>query len=395
MNSSLTGEGAHAVSGTHRASMTDVAAKAGVSHQTVSRVINNSPNVSEATRARVQKVIHELNYRPSNSARALATQHTKTIGFIAGGVNYYGPISTMGAIESVAREHGFYLSVAILDEREYTPEAFESVADSFLGQGVEAFVFLAPTEPMVRAVLSASITQPCVILTSLPEPALTALRAQRQSGDVRVVSINQYSAALSVVDYLNEEGHRSCVFFAGPRQWTDAQVREKAWKDRSASLGWNSQVLHLNTWDASEAYEAALKRFGQKRELPTAIVTSNDLQAFGVCKALSELGIHVPADVSVVGFDDMPGSDFHTPSLTTVRPDFDAVGRRAMVELLAMLGLSTADSSKEDAVGEDSAVSVLHDSGSGDGSVSDGASFVRLIPAELIVRESSGVPRSS
>lgn len=375
--------------------MNEVAQKAGVSHQTVSRVINNSPNVSQTTRERVERVIRELNYRPSNSARALVTRHTKTIGFIAGGVSYYGPISTMGAIESVAREHGFYLSVAILDEREYTKQTFEEVAESFLDQGVEAFIFLAPTAAMVEAAVSATINQPRVILTStFEEQASEGAQAQagtgasagvvasadtgvaeasRRGGDARFVGIDQVAAARKVMEYLADLGHRDYVFFSGPKEWGDAAMRLTAWQRYSVERGWKTRTLAMETWDAGEAYEKAkiLVAGTPRGQLPTVIVTSNDLQAFGVNKALHEAGVRVPQEVSVVGFDDMPGADFHVPSLTTVRPDFDALGRSAMRELLGMLGV-------------------------GDGGVPSAAlpeSTAVGISSELIVRESSAAPR--
>lgn len=320
----------------HRASITQVAREAGVSHQTVSRVINHSPNVSAATRDRVQAVIQRLNYRPSASARALVTQHTKTIGFIAGGVEYYGPTSTMTAIESVAREHGFYLSVAILDEHEYTRASFEDVANSFLDQGVEAFIFLAPTQNMVDAAVEAAIDRPRIVLTSAP--------LETADDSLRFLGIDQEAAAHDVARYLESLGHRRVVFFSGPHDWPDAHVRMTAWIHASRSLGWDSRVISLKTWDAQEAFDRTLSEFAGRaaRDLPTAIVTSNDLQAIGVCKALAELDIAVPQQVSVTGFDDMPGSGFLTPSLTTVRPDFTALGQRAMEELLDLMGVQPA-----------------------------------------------------
>lgn len=381
----------------HRASMNEVAQKAGVSHQTVSRVINNSPNVSRATRQRVEQVIRELNYRPSNSARALVTRHTKTIGFIAGGVNYYGPISTMASIESVAREHGFYLSVAIIDEREYTRQAFEEIADSFLDQGVEAFLFLAPTVAMVEAAVSATINQPRVILTSTFEEQERAMKesftssrsssspaeTRRSLESVRFVGIDQMAAAHKVIDYLSELGHRDCVFFSGPEDWGDAAMRLKAWQRYSHELGWNARTLVMTSWDASEAYDAARKLISTtpREQLPTVVVASNDLQAFGVSKAFHEAGVRVPEDVSVVGFDDVPGADFHVPSLTTVRPDFEALGRSAMQKLLGMLG-----------IGEDSQTA----GGMNDVEAAKGGSnetSEQGIGSELIVRESSAAPR--
>lgn len=370
---------------THRASMNEVAARAGVSHQTVSRVINNSPNVSRATRERVEKVIRELNYRPSNSARALVTRHTKTIGFIAGGVSYYGPISTMGAIEAVAREHGFYLSVAILDENEYTSQSFEEVADSFLDQGVEAFIILAPTSQMVEAAVGANINQPRIILTSTHSDRGSEVVAPEESSaesknaaSVRLIGIDQEAAARSVIDYLAGLGHKDCTFFSGPKDWGDATMRLKAWEKCSAEYGWSSQTVQMESWDATEAYAKALALFAAMpcEELPTAIVTSNDLQAFGINKALHSLGVKVPEEISIVGFDDMPGADFHIPSLTTVRPDFDALGRAAMRELLEMLGIGkTTDNVRKNVEGDEEG-------------------FANTIPAQLVIRESSSAPRA-
>ena len=99
-----------------RPSMFEVAKLAGVSHQTVSRVINDSPDVSDATRARVQAAIDQLGYRPSNSARALASRRSRTIGLIAGGLKFFGPISSISSIESMAREHGLFMSVMMVHE---------------------------------------------------------------------------------------------------------------------------------------------------------------------------------------------------------------------------------------------------------------------------------------
>lgn len=151
-------------------------------------------------------------------------------------------------------------------------------------------------------------------------------------------------------------------------------MRLQAWRECSAQRGWEISTVRMSSWDAADAYSSARELFAgmAKEKLPTAIVTSNDLQAFGVCKALYELGIHVPQDVSVVGFDDMPGSDFHIPALTTVRPDFEALGRSAMQELLGMLGIP---------------------SDGGTVPTREAAEGNILIPAELVVRETSAAPR--
>lgn len=149
-----------------RPSMFEVAKLAGVSHQTVSRVINDSPDVSDATRARVQAAIDQLGYRPSNSARALASRRSRTIGLIAGGLKFFGPISSISSIESMAREHGLFMSVMMVHEALCAQADFDNLCDTFNEQNVDAFIFLTPTDVMFAAACRARVTQPRVIVTA-------------------------------------------------------------------------------------------------------------------------------------------------------------------------------------------------------------------------------------
>ena len=136
--------------GAKRPSIFEVAKLAGVSHQTVSRVINHSPNVAEATRAKVEHAIAELGYHPSNSARSLASNRTRTVGMIAGGQRFYGPVSALASIEATARAHGMFVSVAMVHEAECTQQEFDDLCGMFMQQGVDAFIFLTPTDEMSR-----------------------------------------------------------------------------------------------------------------------------------------------------------------------------------------------------------------------------------------------------
>ena len=131
--------------------MFEVAKLAGVSHQTVSRVINDSPDVSDATRTKVQDAIKALDYRPSNSARALASHRSRTIGLIAGGMKFYGPISAISAIEMMARKHGLFMSVMMVHEALCTRAEFENLCGTFNEQNVDAFIMLTPTDVMFEA----------------------------------------------------------------------------------------------------------------------------------------------------------------------------------------------------------------------------------------------------
>ena len=118
---------------------------AGVSHQTVSRVINHSPDVSDATREKVQKAIDALGYRPSNSARALASHRSRTIGLVAGGQRFYGPISAISSIEAMARQHGLFMSVSMVHEALCSQTEFDELCSTFDEMNVDAFIFLTPT----------------------------------------------------------------------------------------------------------------------------------------------------------------------------------------------------------------------------------------------------------
>lgn len=329
-----------------RPSMFEVAHLAGVSHQTVSRVINDSPDVSDATRARVQEAIRQLGYRPSNSARALASHRSRTIGLIAGGLRFFGPISAIASIESTARSHGLYLSVAMVHEAVCSQEEFDSLTDMFNGQNVDAFILLTPTDVMFEAVCRARIGQPRVILTSTHGAVSMregmALLADDERSHTTVLGIDQWGAMEGIMRRALAQGHRSSIYFAGPDDWRDAVTRREAWDHLAAENAMRSQTVRCTTWDAAEAYakmNRVLETIGRTgAPLPTLVVTANDNQAVGVARSLHEHGMRVPQDVSLVGFDDMPAMDCLHPPLTTVRPDFAELGTCAMREVLHMLG---------------------------------------------------------
>ena len=152
-------------SGSRRASIDDVAYASGVSRQTVSRVINNSGYVAEQTRMKVEDAIRHLHYQPSQSARALATRHSRMIAVIAGGINYFGPLSTISALEQTARARGYFISLANVDERGLSDTEFSSIMQGFSQLGAEAYVIVAPTDAMLHAVKQVRFDVPCVIIT--------------------------------------------------------------------------------------------------------------------------------------------------------------------------------------------------------------------------------------
>ena len=212
-----------------RPSMFEVAKMAGVSHQTVSRVINHSPDVSDATREKVQRAIDELGYRPSNSARALASHRSRTIGLIAGGQRFYGPISAISSIESMARQHGLFMTVSMVHEALCTQAEFDDLCRTFDEMNVDAFIFLTPTDVMFSAACRTQVMQPRVIVTSthgsIGVQDGLRLMSSTDRRRVSVVGVDQWSAMADVMRLVVEYGHRSVLYFAGPKDWRDAATR--------------------------------------------------------------------------------------------------------------------------------------------------------------------------
>ena len=214
--------------------MFEVAKLAGVSHQTVSRVINHSPDVSDATREKVQKAIDQLGYRPSNSARALASHRSRTIGLIAGGQHFYGPISTISAIETMARQHGLFVTVSMVHEALCSQEEFDDLCRTFDEMNVDAFIFLTPTDVMFSAACRTRIAQPRVIVTSTHggigvQDGLRLMKSADRRR-VSVVGMDQWSAMADVISSWNTGTVRCCI---SPVPRSGATRRRACWHGTS------------------------------------------------------------------------------------------------------------------------------------------------------------------
>ena len=330
--------------------MADVAARAGVSHQTVSRVVNDHPNVAAPTRERVQRAIAELGYRPNTAARALVTGSSRTIGLITINVNQYGPAQTLIGLEEAARAAGYSLSVAILDEPGL--DELQGALDRFLAQSVDAVVLHTSSSQAVEA------------LRSL-DPPVPLVAVQMGAEEVRpTVTVGQEAGARLAVAHLLGLGHATVHHVAGPAYSLEAQRRVVGWRAELTGAGAEvPEVVHGDWWPTSGyATGLALAARIAAGEVITAVFAGNDQMALGLMVGLCEAGLEVPGDVSVVGFDDVPEAAFYTPPLTTVRQDFAELGRRGVALVLAQLA------------GEDT----LPDQ----------------VEPQLVVRSSTGPPRS-
>jgi DNA-binding LacI/PurR family transcriptional regulator len=305
--------------------MADVAARAGVSHQTVSRVINGHPSVAPDTRERVQRAIAELGYRPNLAARALVTGSTRTIGLVSVKIDQYGPAQTMLGLESAARAAGYSVSVAILDHA--TAGAVREAVDRFVAQSVDAVVALSTYDDAAEALRSLD--------TAVPLVAVQVGGAE----DRPAVGVDQVMGARLATRHLLALGHRTVHHVSGPADSQEARGRVAGWRAELASAGAPVPEPIPGDWTPASGYAAGRQLAARMRagEDVTAVFTANDQMALGLLAALHEDDLSVPCDVSLVGFDDLPEAPYFTPPLTTVRQDFAELGRRGVQLVLARL----------------------------------------------------------
>lgn len=300
--------------------MTDVARLCGVSKMTVSRVLNGRPGVSPDTRARVLAAMAELNYRPNTAARALVTGRSRVLGIISFNTALYGPASTLAGIEEAARDAGYFVSIATL--KPGTPWTAEAVAEHLRAQTVDGIIMSAPHAWIVEA------------LRYLPgDLPVVALDGQR--GPVPRVAVDQYAGAVKATEHLLSLGHATVWHVAGPADWASAQAREQGWRDALSAAGRPIPPAVRGDWSVGSGHACGTDLAGHAGL--TAIFAANDQMALGVLGALQDAGLGVPARVSLVGFDDVPEARYFRPPLTTVRQDFESVGRRSLELLLKQL----------------------------------------------------------
>lgn len=304
--------------------MAEVAAAAGVSHQTVSRVINGSSEVRDATRERVEDAIRALGYRRNQAARALVTNRSGLIGVITVGSALYGPTSALTAIEASARGHGYLTLLAtVTDDSE---AQFRSALDGFLDHAVEAVVVIAARETLARhAVAAAPEVQdvPLAVIGSRPGEITGAL----------CMNIDQDAGAHLAVDHLVGLGHRRLALLHGPEHWVDALQRRSGALAACSGHGIRPQEYH-GDWSVGSGYRAGTHIAGlPDADRPTAVFAANDQMAPGIMAAFREHGITIPGDVSVVGFDDAPEAAYYSPLLTSVHQDFHTLGSRVFTTL--------------------------------------------------------------
>lgn len=309
-----------------RVTIQDVAAAAGVSRQTVSRVINNRPDVAEETRRRVWQVIEELGYQPSAIARGLVSKRTYTLGLITADFSDYFFTQVIVGAEVEARKQGYFFMLCsternLADEPEYLRLLTERQVDGIL--------FARPsTEEDSRHIISL-IQQGVPLVTTaywLPGEKLT------------VVDVDNVDGGLQATECLIELGHRKIGMITGPAGWKSVNDRSEGYKLalERAGISFDPSLIEHGDWSYQSGYEA-MGRLLAKAPKITALFAQNDRMAIGAIRALREAGHRIPDDVAVVGYDDIPAAAYCHPPLTTIRQPMQQVGEvatRLLIELI-------------------------------------------------------------
>lgn len=328
--------------------MMDVARLAGVSHQTVSRVLNGHPTVRRDTRERVLEAMRQLDYHRNSAARALVTNRSDTLGLITFDTTLFGPSSMVYSIERAARDAGYFVSIASV--RSLDDRAVTDALDRLLAQPVDGIVTVLPMDSALAP------------LARVPQQIPLVGLGVGDANGVPMVSVDNAAGATLATQHLLELGHETVHHISGPADWPESRQRLAGWRSALREVGAVEPPVLIGDWSPRSGYEAARLLAPDPRV--TAIACGNDQMAVGVLYALHEAGRSVPEQVSLVGFDDVPEAPFFRPPLTTVRQDFAALGTASLELLLEQIATGVRTQKH------------------------------RWLPPELVVRASSGPPPS-
>ena len=301
--------------------MTDVARVAGVSHQTVSRVLNSHPNVKQQTRMRVLAAMNDLGYRPNRAARALATGRSQVLGVVAQNSTLYGPASLLAAFEQKAAEAG--LAVAVASVAELDRLSIAHAVERHLDQRVAGIVVIAPVDTASAAIDGVHADVPLVAIDGDP------------ASHTGLVTVDQAAGARLATQCLLDAGHATVWHVSGPANWFDSRGRIEGWRQTLISAGAEIPPILPADWSPASGYAAG--QMLARMPDATAIFAANDHLALGIMKAMRERGRRIPQDVSIVGFDDIPEAEYFVPPLTTIRPNFGEVAGASLEMLLQQI----------------------------------------------------------
>ncbi|MCJ7586012.1 MAG: LacI family transcriptional regulator [Anaerolineales bacterium] len=320
-----------------RATIKQVARLAGVSTQTVSRVINDRPDVAPETRERVQQVIEKLKYQPSALARSLIQQRSFTLGVVTAGLKFTGPSRTLNGITNKAEELGYAL---LLEELlQFDTDNIKPLLENLLARHVDGIVWAVPevgnNHRWVDEILN-DVPVPVVFLTMQPRPG------------VSTISVNNYDGGVLATQHLLDQGCHQIGHISGPQDWWEARQRKQAWQDTLKKAGVIVAEAHCaeGNWSSSSG-EVAFEQLLLSYPKIDAVFVGNDQMALAVLQIANRRGLRIPQNLAVVGFDNFAESAYFWPALTTISQNHHEVGCRAVQELVSQIEVSRRDEKVE------------------------------------------------
>jgi DNA-binding LacI/PurR family transcriptional regulator len=305
------------------ATIKNVAQHAGVSYQTVSRVINDHPSVSPATRARVQEAIRELDFHPSSAAQLLAAKRSGVIGVVTYGLMHFGPAKMLASLDEAARELGY--TVSNVNIGAFTPNEIGRAIQQLRRQKVEGIMVFAPTLEVSPAQIEALAGDvPLVITDTEPSPGRY------------VTNMDHFTGTRNAAQHLLALGHCRIGFINGPLNWYASMMRRQGWLSAINQAGLEPAAEFEGDWNARSGHKAT-NEFLERSLGITAILAANDQMALGALHALHQHNLELPRDMSVIGYDDIPEAEFFEPALTTVRHDFGQIAQKALEQLMSRI----------------------------------------------------------
>lgn len=307
---------------TSRPTIRDVARVAGVSHQTVSRVINNREEVTPETRGRVEAAIETLDYRPNAIARSMARGQTHTLACISPNLTDFTFASIIEGAEIEARSQDFFLlSSSAADAR-----SFHHLIEALVGhRRVDGLIVINPYIDDRHSYIPENFP-------------LVFVGARARRDDICYVSLDDEGTAYEATCHLLSLGHERIAMVTGPLVEDCSRDRMAGFERALRDFGQppDPAMIFEGDWTATSGSQI-LMQLSERRQIPTAIFAQNDRMALGVLRAARDLGLCIPEQLAVIGVDDMPLSSYFDPPLTTMKQDMPAIGREATRMLLAML----------------------------------------------------------
>lgn len=302
----------------------DVARLAGVSYQTVSRVINNMPNVAPHTLEKVRKAIEELNYRPNRAARSLVTGRSHAVHVLV--CDKYN-VRMIPSMEEAAYTEGYQLRLTTLHETYSIPELRQKLTEIIASQ-VDGLLLVMPWRGMSYAELLKIVAGTPIVIVGCS-----------MGYETNSVLIDQEYGMRQVVQHLLDLGHRRFAEISGTiDKYEDARIRHETLREMLGARGLETVLSESGNFTMDMGYEITRRMLAERGKSPfTALVCANDETALGAIHAIHEAGLRVPQDISVTGFDDMDFARHCTPPLTTVQQDYQALGANAVQHLLSLV----------------------------------------------------------